>query len=139
MDEELDRIRQKMLAELRAAQAAHATPDAPRVPEGVQVVDDAGLEALVAAGHTLFLDAYADWCGPCKMFAPTFQAAEVRHRGKAVFAKLDVERNPRTSQAFAIQSIPTLLVFKAGRLVDRVSGALPAPAFEQFVRRHTGA
>jgi thioredoxin 2 len=75
----------------------------------------------------LVVDVWAEWCGPCKSFAPTFEQAAGQLSGKARFAKLDSEANQQLSGQLNIRSIPTLLVFKNGREVARQSGAFPLP------------
>lgn len=95
--------------------------------------DDANLDAWIASRPLVFVDAYADWCGPCKMFAPIFEEAAATY--DAAFLKLDVESNPRTATRYGIRSIPTLLVFRNGELVDQVAGAMPKQVFFPFVKR----
>ncbi|MDB5980306.1 MAG: thioredoxin [Pseudomonas sp.] len=73
----------------------------------------------------LVVDVWAEWCGPCKSFAPTFEQAASQLSGKARFAKLDSEANQQLSGQLNIRSIPTLLLFKNGREVARQSGAFP--------------
>jgi thioredoxin 2 len=73
----------------------------------------------------LVVDVWAEWCGPCKSFAPTFEQAAGQLSGKARFAKLDSEANQQLSGQLNIRSIPTLLLFKKGREVARQSGAFP--------------
>lgn len=73
----------------------------------------------------LVVDVWAEWCGPCKSFAPTFEQAAGQLAGKARFAKLDSEANQQLSGQLNIRSIPTLLLFKNGREVARQSGAFP--------------
>ncbi len=90
----------------------------------VNQVTDANFDAtIVNGGKPAMVDFWATWCGPCRMIAPHVEALADEFAGKAVVAKLDVDSNRQTAIKFGIQSIPTLLFFKDGQLVDRVVGA----------------
>ena len=91
----------------------------------VTQVTDATFEAsVVNAGKPAMVDFWAVWCGPCRIIAPHVEALAEEFAGKAVVAKLDVDSNRQTAVKFGIQSIPTLLFFKGGQMVDRVIGAV---------------
>ena len=70
----------------------------------------------------VLVDFYADWCGPCRLTAPTIDAVAEQLAGEAVVGKLDVDANPRTAEAYNIRSIPTVLVFRGGEVVARLVG-----------------
>ncbi|AXK55250.1 MULTISPECIES: thioredoxin TrxC [Pseudomonas] len=82
----------------------------------------------------LLVDVWADWCGPCKSFAPIFAQAAAQLSGKCRLAKLDSEANPQLSGQLGIRSIPSLILFKNGREVARQSGALPLPQLLGWLR-----
>lgn len=104
---------------------------------GVQSVSGGGLARLLrASNRPVVVDFWAEWCGPCKMFAPTFQAAAQEMGGKIIFAKLDTEAHQLAAQTYGIRGIPTLLVFKNGVEVARQSGAMPLPTFLGFLKSH---
>ena len=93
-----------------------------------QVVTDATFaQEVVAASAALpiLVDAWAEWCGPCRMIAPVLDQLAAESKGRYRIAKLNVDENPLTSQQFGIRSIPTMLIFKNGNLVDQLVGALP--------------
>jgi thioredoxin 2 len=73
----------------------------------------------------VLLDAWAPWCGPCRMVAPVIEELATEMAGRVRFAKLNVDENPATAARFAVQSIPTLLVLKGGQEVDRIVGVQP--------------
>ncbi|MCT1614083.1 thioredoxin [Corynebacterium sanguinis] len=97
----------------------------------IDVTEDT-FEQTVSAEGTVIVDAWAEWCGPCKAFAPTFEKVSETHPD-ATFAKLDTEANPQIAAALEIQAIPTLMAFRDGIMVFRQSGALPPAAFEDLV------
>jgi len=89
---------------------------------------------IVADEKTVLIDFWADWCGPCKMFGPTFEAASDKH-ADAVFAKVDTEDQRELAGYFQIQSIPTLMVIRDRVVVYRSAGALPASALDEIVQK----
>jgi thioredoxin len=101
-------------------------------------VTDATLDrALQAAGdRPVLVDAWAAWCGPCRMIAPTIEQLARESNGRWVVAKLDIDANPNTAQRYRINSIPTLLVFKRGQLVDQLVGLQPKQAISAKLEQH---
>jgi len=77
------------------------------------------------------VDCWAPWCGPCRMISPLVEQLASKYAGRLKVAKLNVDENPLIASQYAIQSIPTLLLFRDGRLVDRLVGALPRPEIER--------
>lgn len=88
----------------------------------------------VAKDGIVILDWWAAWCGPCRAFAPTFEAASGKHPD-IVFGKIDTDAQPELSGAFEIRSIPTLMVFRDGILLFEQPGALPASALEELLKQ----
>lgn len=89
-------------------------------------------EETLKKGGILFIDFWASWCGPCRAFAPVFEAAAQKH-ADIIFAKVDTEAQQGLAAAFEVRAIPTLAVFRDGILVGQNAGALPAAAFEQVI------
>lgn len=86
----------------------------------------------------VLVDFWAVWCGPCKMIAPHVAALAQEFAGRAIVGKLNVDENPRVAGQYGIMSIPTLLIFKGGRVVDQVIGAQPASVLRQRLARAVG-
>ncbi|HVG39295.1 MAG TPA: thioredoxin [Pyrinomonadaceae bacterium] len=84
----------------------------------------------------VLLDCWAPWCGPCRMITPIMNQLAAEANGRYVIAKLNVDENPRTAAQFRIQSIPTMLIFKNGQLIDRLVGAQPKEAIAARLAAH---
>lgn len=94
-------------------------------------------EETLAKGGILFIDFWAEWCGPCRAFAPVFEQAARKHQD-IIFAKVNTEEQQGLAQAFEVQAIPTLAVFRDGVLVGQNAGALPGAALEDAIAQVRG-
>lgn len=103
---------------------------------GASTIDltEQSFEAQLQKPGILFIDFWAAWCGPCRMFAPIYEKVASAHPD-VTWAKVDTDANPRLSGGMGIQSIPTLMVFRDGILVFEQAGVLPAPALEDLLRQ----
>lgn len=94
-------------------------------------------DVLEVANIPVLLDCWAEWCGPCRMIAPILDQLAAEAGGHYLIAKLNVDENPQTAAQFGIRSIPTLLIFKSGQMVDRIVGAVPKQAIAARLATHT--
>jgi thioredoxin len=101
------------------------------------VVSDTDFEVEVEKHSGLaVVDFWATWCAPCRMIAPILDQLAVEYQGRVKVTKLDVDSNQQTASRFNVRSIPTILFFKDGKLVDQVIGAVPKPALESKFKQH---
>jgi thioredoxin 1 len=100
------------------------------------LTDDNFDEEVKKVSGLLLVDFWAAWCGPCKMIAPSLEQLAGEMAGRATVAKVNVDENGDVANRFGIRSIPTLMIFKEGRVVDQIVGALPKEQIRRMVEKH---
>lgn len=113
-------------------------PSEPKIeyPSKPVIVTDSTLDAALNQYPLLIVDCWAEWCGPCRMIAPTIEDLAKELSGRAVFGKLNVDENTQTSNKYRISAIPTLLVFKDGKLLDKLVGAYPKATLAGKIQKY---
>ena len=99
------------------------------------VLTDSNFHSEISRYPVLLVDFWAPWCGPCRMVSPIIEQLAKEYSGKVAFGKVNVDENQRISSAFGIQSIPTMMVFKNGKAVDTMVGAMPKAQIEMKLKQ----
>lgn len=134
-DPELEAIRQKKLAELERDR--QGTPSLGLSQPVALSADE--IQSFLSDHDVALLDFWAPWCGPCRVIAPVLEELAQEMAGQVAIGKVNVDENPSVGQRFQIQGIPTLLLAKDGRIVDRVVGAVPKAQLEARLQQLTQA
>ena len=129
-EEELEKIRQKKLNQLRKSKEAPAS-------ESVVMLTDSTFDATIKnASIPVLVDFWAEWCMPCKMMTPVIAELAYDYAGKTMFAKINVDENPETAERFNIVSIPSFIIFKNGQPVEQILGAVGRKPLEEAIKKH---
>ena len=97
---------------------------------------DESFDEIITSNSLVAVDFWAEWCGPCKMVAPVIQTLAKEYAEKVLFLKINVDKCPDTASKFGIMSIPTLMIFKKGKAVDQIIGAVPKTLLESKLKNH---
>ena len=108
--------------------------------ERVVTINENDFDSTVLGSNIpVFVDFYADWCGPCRMIAPTIEALSEEYEGKVKFVKINVDNNQQLAMKYDIMSIPTSMLFENGTVKDSLIGAYPASAYRQRIDQALGS
>jgi thioredoxin 1 len=132
-DVELKRVREKKLRKLIELKEKKQR----MVGEPVHVTDS-NFDEIVCKHSLALIDCWAPWCGPCLALAPTIEKLAEEYAGKVFVGKLNVDENAKTAECFQIFSIPTMLIMKNGKEVDRIVGLVPKKHVDAVLRKHLG-
>jgi len=133
--DELEEIRKKKMEKIMSEQNKPSMPTV-EYPSKPVIVTDSTLDAALNQYPLLIVDCWAEWCGPCRMIGPIIEDLAKEMSGKAVFGKLNVDENMQTSNKYRISAIPTLLVFKDGKLLDKLVGAYPKATLAGKIQKY---
>ena len=129
-DEELERIRYRKLKKFMAESKRTEV-------KGVITLESSSFDKVVEnANMPVLVDFWAEWCMPCRIMAPVMEELARDYAGKAIFAKINVDENPEVSQHFSIMSIPHFIIFKDGKPVERIVGAVGRETLEKSLKKH---
>jgi len=141
-EEELEALRRRRLEELSKANRSDNKEESKMNEAGADWPDkpvnitDSNFKEFIAKYPYVIVDFWAPWCGPCKMLGPVIEELAGDYKGKVVFAKLNTDENQMTAMSLGIMSIPTLIFYKDGQMVDKTMGAVPKPMLEPKVQEH---
>jgi len=131
MVQKLEELRKKKMEELKKQLMYRGRNMSEEMPDTPLEVTDADFDDAVKKYKTIVIDCWAPWCGPCRMVGPIIEELAKEMQGKIVFGKLNVDENPSVSMKHQIMSIPTMLIFKNGNLIDKLIGAMPKDMLKQ--------
>jgi thioredoxin 1 len=133
MNSEIDEIRKRKIKQLKKQYLTGEKNMEKNLQEKPFNIKDADFDQTIKKYNMIVVDCWAPWCGPCRMMTPVIDDLAKEMQGKIVFGKVNVDENPITSIKYKIMSIPTLLVFKNGNLVDRIIGVIPKEMLKQKI------
>jgi thioredoxin 1 len=135
-NDELEEIRKRKMEQLKEQYLYGGKNMEDNLPDTPVKLTDSDIDDAIKKYGVIVIDCWAPWCGPCRMVGPVINELAKEMQGKIVFGKLNVDENPITSTKLQIMSIPTLLVFKNGNLVDRFVGAYPKEELRKKIELH---
>lgn len=106
------------------------------MPKALNFTDDSFENDVLNADEPVLVDFWAEWCGPCRMVGPIVEELAGEYEGKAKIGKVNVDDNPQVSMKYGIRSIPSMLIFKNGEVVDQIVGAVPKNQLKKQLEAH---
>ncbi|MBS1517682.1 MAG: thioredoxin [Bacteroidetes bacterium] len=103
----------------------------------VKSIKEKSFGEILRTEKLVLVDFYADWCGPCKMMKPILDELKSQAGDKVIILKIDVDKNPSVSSAYNIQGVPTLILFKDGKIFWRQAGVVPAPYLKELIEKNS--
>jgi len=129
-DPEIEKIMKRKLDEMLKQQ------DKPKIEPGIIDLSETNFDQIISAENPTLVDFWAEWCGPCKSMHPIFESLSKKYPN-VKFARVNVDQNQNISMRFAVQSIPTFIMFKSGQIVDKMMGAVGAPGIHMICKKHS--
>lgn len=129
-DPEIEKIKQRKLEEMLRQQ------DQPKIPSEIIDLDGTNFDRVISSDNPTLVDFWAEWCGPCKMMHPVFESLSKQY-SNVRFARVNVDLNQNIAMRFGVQSIPTFIMFRSGRIVDKMMGAVGAPGIHMICKKHS--
>lgn len=129
-DPEIEKIKQRKLEEMLRQQAQ------PKIPSEIIDLDGTNFDQVISSDNPTLVDFWAEWCGPCKMMHPVFESLSKQY-SNVRFARVNVDLNQNIAMRFGVQSIPTFIMFRSGRIVDKMMGAVGAPGIHMICKKHS--
>lgn len=108
----------------------------PKIEPGIIDLNNSNFEQTISAENLTLVDFWAEWCGPCKSMHPIFESLAKQYPN-VKFARVNVDQNQNISMKFAVQSIPTFIMFKSGKIIDKMMGAVGAPGIHMICKKHS--
>ena len=131
-DQELERIKRKKLEEMMKKQSEVQSAQ----ETGVLELDTSSFDKTISDDIPTLVDFWAEWCGPCRTMHPVFTRLSQKYK-KIKFARVNVDQSQQIAQRFGIQSIPTFIMFKEGKLVDKMTGAVGEPGIHMICKKYS--
>jgi len=129
-DPEIAKIMQRKMEEMLKPKAS------PVIEPGIIDLNESNFDKTVSAENPTLVDFWAEWCGPCKSMHPIFESLSKTYPN-VKFARVNVDQNQNISTKYAVQSIPTFIMFKSGQIIDKMMGAVGAPGIHMICKKHS--
>ena len=129
-DPEIEKIKQRKLEEMIKQQ------NQPKIEPEIIDLNDSNFDQTISAENPTLVDFWAEWCGPCKSMHQIFESLS-KNYPNVRFARVNVDNNQNISMKYAVQSIPTFIMFKSGQIVDKMMGAVGAPGINMICKKHS--